>query len=599
LPDFRVGASRDLPINIEQAFDIGAATDRIFEWAGWDGASPPDHGGGNARYGFLVYDATAPDVRTGYALPFADVTEGTLYAFQSGVEDAEANLDTQADLSADTRHEARKVLDGYRTRMNAEGGQTGTTSPQGEEDRSAPLIAVVPLSRDMRGLIAPGATDIPQRLLDQIQDRTVLSENSLYVLNSVVSNDRKDYYGTRMRPNSLRNYAEDAIAGAPFCNSHNTDILPFGRSFDGRYKANRGTGVHQTFVDTYVPVDLNVNGTDTTHLVKGIRMGVVRDISIGFDPGAIFCSIDGKRFPLTFSELFAAFDDEKIAKSMCLDHFPGVEYTIDGRKVECIGEVDDARMIEHSPVYRGATPGAAIQDVGTRAVRASSSYAQLGLLSPGIRFAAWMAEAGRLDRYAAEALEHRTRGLSFPSTTTRRFSGVRPPAARTTTEDSMHPERQAPVPDDDDEVPAPAPSPAAPPPAPPQTDPPVETGDPPVTPDPAPAQPPSSDARGMAAGIRAVLTQHGLVPANWDGDVQVRITELCTERQDLRGRLSAADTELERLRPLADVSQSRTRPRVPLDRRAGLRQQLPGGRVRAGVCRRHLPAAVGDAQFLP
>lgn len=116
--EWKVGAAEDLPIDTADAWDGGAATDRILEAAGFNGDTPDS---ARARRGFLAYDAGNPHLRTSYKLPFADFTGGELKAVAGGIRAAASRL-PDTGIPADVKAAARKVLDGYEAKLH---GTTG------------------------------------------------------------------------------------------------------------------------------------------------------------------------------------------------------------------------------------------------------------------------------------------------------------------------------------------------------------------------------------------------------------------------------------------------------------------------------------------
>jgi HK97 family phage prohead protease len=111
--DWKCGAESDLPIDTERDWDGSVAADAIFEHykIGEEGSDP-----GAARKGFLAYDASKPEERGSYKLPFAIVADGKLTALASGVRAAASRL-PDTDIPDDVREAARKVLDGYEAKM--------------------------------------------------------------------------------------------------------------------------------------------------------------------------------------------------------------------------------------------------------------------------------------------------------------------------------------------------------------------------------------------------------------------------------------------------------------------------------------------------
>ena len=63
-------------------WDGSAAAKRVLEWAGFYGDSPDPE---KAKRGFFIYDADAPDNKTSYKLPFADMVDGSPKAVPGGL----------------------------------------------------------------------------------------------------------------------------------------------------------------------------------------------------------------------------------------------------------------------------------------------------------------------------------------------------------------------------------------------------------------------------------------------------------------------------------------------------------------------------------
>jgi uncharacterized protein len=109
MAEFKVGASRNLPIaDTERAWDGPAAQQRIFalDEARWKAAH-------------LIYDASAPELRGSYKLPFADVVNGRLEAIPAGLRASASRL-PQTDAPQSILDEARAVLDAYFEKLDAE-----------------------------------------------------------------------------------------------------------------------------------------------------------------------------------------------------------------------------------------------------------------------------------------------------------------------------------------------------------------------------------------------------------------------------------------------------------------------------------------------
>ena len=112
--DWKIGASRDLPIDSSDSWDGAAAKERMFEACGMNGDSPDME---KLRKGFLAYDASAPDLKGSYKLPFADMIGGEMQAVAGGIRAAASRL-PQTDIPEEVKTAARAVLDAYEKKMS-------------------------------------------------------------------------------------------------------------------------------------------------------------------------------------------------------------------------------------------------------------------------------------------------------------------------------------------------------------------------------------------------------------------------------------------------------------------------------------------------
>ena len=116
--NWKCGASRNLPLSEEGAWDGPAAEKSVFEACGFDGDKPDL---GKARKAFLAYDAANPKERGSYKLPFAKVVEGRLVAMASGIRAAASRL-PQTDIPDNVKDSARAVIDHYEGQMSSSNG---------------------------------------------------------------------------------------------------------------------------------------------------------------------------------------------------------------------------------------------------------------------------------------------------------------------------------------------------------------------------------------------------------------------------------------------------------------------------------------------
>lgn len=245
-------------------------------------------------------------------------------------------------------------------------------------------------------------------------DPAIFEEREPFFWHALISTDRLDSYFTRMRPSSLKNYAEDATAGVSFQNSHRTTELPIGRSIGGKYTGPGGNGIATTRADFYTLRGLQLTGLATDQFIDGVRSGIVKDVSIGFYGGTYRCTICGRN-PSTDWDCW---------------HYPGVEYELvdektgkkTGERTVATFDVEDAHLAEVSAVFDGSCPGAMI----TRAER--------------------LASEGRMPPLIARMIEERYR-IHIPGAA-RSWAGAGdgpPPEERTMPEDPKTPETPPPA----------------------------------------------------------------------------------------------------------------------------------------------------------
>lgn len=191
---------------------------------------------------------------------------------------------------------------------------------------------------------------------DHAFDASIFDESPPFFWRTIPSNQNIDAYGTRMMPSSLKNFANDATDGVSFMPAHDIRDMPLGRSVAGNYFDGRTKGGPRMEGDFYTIPDLKLAKVGTNDLIRGMRSGIVHDVSIGFYGGEVRCSVCGDEwwsfFGMTFTEC---------------EHMPGLTYEkVDkegkptGERIVASGDVENARLAEVSAVYDGATPGASV-----------------------------------------------------------------------------------------------------------------------------------------------------------------------------------------------------------------------------------------------
>lgn len=176
------------------------------------------------------------------------------------------------------------------------------------------------------------------------QDVTIFDDADPFFWGAIISNTRLDSYYTHMARSSLDNFARGAGEGVSFQNSHRWMELPLGASLAGRVEELEG-GLVQVVADFFTIAGLQLGEIGTDQFIRGVRSGVVRDVSIGFSGGTHTCDICKQNY-------------------MRCPHWAGMMYELEEngviRQVRATVTVENANLNEVSAVYDGATPGAVI-----------------------------------------------------------------------------------------------------------------------------------------------------------------------------------------------------------------------------------------------
>lgn len=175
-------------------------------------------------------------------------------------------------------------------------------------------------------------------------DPTIFDELEPFFWPAIISNQRLDSYWTHMARSSLDNFARGAQEGVSFQNSHRWSELPIGASLTGRVEELE-SGLVQVVSDFYTLMGLDLNGLSTDQFVRGVRSGVIKDVSIGFSGGTRICDLCRQNY-------------------MRCSHWAGMIYETEEngviRQVRATVTIENATLNEVSAVYDGATPGAVI-----------------------------------------------------------------------------------------------------------------------------------------------------------------------------------------------------------------------------------------------
>lgn len=212
-----------------------------------------------------------------------------------------------------------------------------------------------------------------------------LKEEQVYVFTSLSVDTlpikRQGWFGEytiNMTERMLNKLKRDYRQGVGLLASHNTNRLPFGRTFDAEVRVDEvdGEQVKTLYIDHYIvthvedeegnkiPLRTEINGMTTQDIVNHIEVGHTFDTSIGFSMDEIKCSICKNDLR----------DWEKCK------HIPGMYYDVqvgeETQRQRCDIIVDYGEGIENSLVYAGAVDRAIIQNVKPQTNESLSAFSQ-------------------------------------------------------------------------------------------------------------------------------------------------------------------------------------------------------------------------------
>jgi hypothetical protein len=201
---------------------------------------------------------------------------------------------------------------------------------------------------------------------DRALDASIFDEFTPFFWEAEFSNSLLDAYFTVMSERTLANYAADAQAGIAFLRGHRWDELPLGQSLSGRLEQFEGRT--RVLADFYTVAGL----TDTDDLIRRMKSGLARDVSVGFSGGREICRLCGNNY-----------------WSRHCPHIRGLIYEVEEngvvRQVLATVEIDDAHASEVSAVYDGATPKAEISKARRIAADGALNQEQVATLEARYR----------------------------------------------------------------------------------------------------------------------------------------------------------------------------------------------------------------------
>ena len=187
-------------------------------------------------------------------------------------------------------------------------------------------------------------------------------EDDDYVVRAAISSDVVDDHDTRMDiSTTLPNFVKEANRGVPTMDSHNNKL---GVGLTSQAMLKESIVLANLSVVRGVTFGADASYIDSDTLIRMIKKGVVREVSVGAYGGIFRCNIC----------------DRDMWRSWDCWHWPGVTYIIEEeggdkkREVTCIPVIEDAHLGEVSFTYGGSNPDAKI-------MARAAKHAEDGLLS--------------------------------------------------------------------------------------------------------------------------------------------------------------------------------------------------------------------------
>lgn len=154
MADFKVGAATDLPV-VDGTWDGEAAKQGMLDAAGFNGDNPDSE---KARRGFLVYDASAPNLKGSYHLPFARIEHGQLTAIGNGLRNASSRVEQMNGLDDATRTRVHNIITAYLNKLHEQTTNNEMPVPQ---KRAYSVIEIKSFGENPNGVTIEGVATTP------------------------------------------------------------------------------------------------------------------------------------------------------------------------------------------------------------------------------------------------------------------------------------------------------------------------------------------------------------------------------------------------------------------------------------------------------
>ena len=408
MANWKCGAARNLPLAGEGAWDGAAAERSIWEWAGFNSDHPDS---AKAKQAFLAYDASAPDLKGSYKLPFAMVSGGTLKAHPQGIRAAASRL-PNTDIPDAEKATARGVIDHYESRMDPDHDGDDDADKDGDTDHDGQYPG--PMGRS--GLAA-WHKELPRPCIKAINlddgvelmsiNRHTLepvTKDDVYAYSMHGANDQYDRADERFPKSYLDRFAQ-TLPGKSVMPAHDYSRKPLGRIYaaEVRKDPDQDGGGFYLHVKAYTHAN--------SEHAEDVRKGIAGHVSIGFQPDQRICDLCGKDYDGYARPPGAKYSGEP--EEWC-PHIAGQSYPEFDNRICTLtygGDVNKVEGLEMSHVWLGCQRGAqTMRGVGT-AQHKAAHFKALGQ-QPGQEESMKELEAARAALKELEAEVERLRPLA-------------------------------------------------------------------------------------------------------------------------------------------------------------------------------------------
>lgn len=216
-----------------------------------------------------------------------------------------------------------------------------------------------------------------------------IAAEDVLVVNALLAHTRVDRSHEKFSKAYLDRFAE-TLPGKSFLIGHNYDLKPDGRWIDAEVRAvGADYELHTKF---YVKAK--------SDLAEDLRLGIAKDVSIGFVPDQLLCDLCGKDFNLGYRSADGC------------QHERGQAYDGEQCTLTYSGDTQRVEALEGSLVWLGCQPGAQITGNAAPANVRTKAFA-LAALGDSMELKEALAEIERLKPLAEAGAKHEKAAVAY------------------------------------------------------------------------------------------------------------------------------------------------------------------------------------------